>query len=87
MNLFRGYCLLTRTQTYTVEFDRKGASTLGHVVGRLLENGQRFLANHADAWTLLQLGSSTADAIGRRGRVSPGDGGRNIFQMHRQGQI
>ncbi|GAD94934.1 thiolase [Paecilomyces variotii No. 5] len=42
-------------ETYTVEFDRKGRPSRGHVVGRLLKDNHRFIANPGDESTLAQL--------------------------------
>ncbi|KAJ9629407.1 hypothetical protein H2203_001780 [Taxawa tesnikishii (nom. ined.)] len=72
-------------ETYTLDYSRSGAPTRGHVVGRLLRNGHRFLANHGDERTLQELGSWTREQVGRRGYVrtdSSEDGnGRNLFSL------
>ena len=68
-------------QTYTVEFNRDGSQLRGYVVGRLKENGHRFLANHADDSTLKQLCSQDVEPIGRPGRVNTGEDGRNLFAL------
>jgi len=65
-------------ETYTVEFNRDGAPFRGHIVGRL-ENGTRFIANHGDENTLMQLSSSVKEQVGRKGRVRIGEDGRNLF--------
>ncbi|KAJ5239860.1 hypothetical protein N7468_004479 [Penicillium chermesinum] len=69
-------------ETYTVEFNRKGHPARGCIVGRLLKDQQRFLANHGDETTLTQLASTTVEPIGRKGRVSRGSDGRNLFTFH-----
>ncbi|KAF4552954.1 Hypothetical protein D9617_8g049670 [Elsinoe fawcettii] len=56
-------------ETYTVDFDRKGNPSKGHIVGRLTSNGARFLANHGDERTLQELVSQDVEPIGRRGKV------------------
>lgn len=40
---------------------------------------ERFVANHGDESTLLQLASSTKEQVGRLGFVKPGKDGRNLF--------
>ncbi|RKL51692.1 hypothetical protein BFJ70_g409 [Fusarium oxysporum] len=67
-------------ETYTVDYDRKGPK-LGHVIGRLVENGQRFIANHGDEHTLATLVSTNGEPIGMKGRVSGADDGRNLFTL------
>ncbi|KAK5950717.1 hypothetical protein OHC33_008099 [Knufia fluminis] len=68
-------------ETYTVEFDRKGKPSRGHVVGRLKSNGHRFIANHGDESTLQQLSSFSKEPIGRVGYVKQDEKkkGRNLF--------
>ncbi|KAF4945262.1 hypothetical protein FGADI_12082 [Fusarium gaditjirri] len=66
-------------ETYTVDYDRKGPK-LGHVVGRLVEDGQRFIANHGDEHTLATLASTNGEPIGLKGHVSRSDG-RNLFTL------
>lgn len=51
------------------------------MVGRLVSNGDRFLANHADERTLVALSSMVEEMVGRRGRVWCEKGGRNVFRM------
>ncbi|KAI9653366.1 MAG: hypothetical protein M1831_006071 [Alyxoria varia] len=71
-------------ETYTVDFGRDGRPILGHVVGRLKNNGnnnRRFLANHADPQTLEQLSSWTTEPIGRTGYVTQDVDGRNLFRF------
>ncbi|RKK80449.1 hypothetical protein BFJ69_g4255 [Fusarium oxysporum] len=67
-------------ETYTVDYDRKGPK-LGHVIGRLVENGQRFIANHGDEHTLATLASTNGEPIGMKGRVNRADDGRNLFTL------
>ncbi|KAI7266152.1 hypothetical protein KC345_g8263 [Hortaea werneckii] len=70
-------------ETYTVEFSRENKPHRGHIVGRLKSNGTRFIANHADARTLAELGSWEREPIGRSGyvrRSGVGDG-RNVFSF------
>ncbi|KAK4868745.1 hypothetical protein LT330_006947 [Penicillium expansum] len=55
-------------ETYTVEFQRSGSPGQAYVIGRL-ENGERFIANAANASTLKQLSSTTVEQIGRTGWV------------------
>lgn len=70
-------------ESYTVEFGRDGAPMRGHVVGRLGDNGHRFIANHGDDGTLKQLASQTEEQIGRKGWVRNEDGtGRNLFTFN-----
>jgi acetyl-CoA C-acetyltransferase len=65
-----------RIETYTVMHSKAGAE-LGIVVGRLEENGARFIANTpSDAATLAEL--ETRDALGLRGTVQA-ETGRNVF--------
>lgn len=61
----------------------------GHVVGRLKQNGHRFLANHADAGTLEQLCSTSIEPIGRNGYVKadPGKAGRNLFSFAKESRL
>lgn len=68
-------------ETYTVDFDRQNKPLRGHIVGRLCENGHRFIANHGDDATLQQLASFTKEPVGRSGHVKqdPGKQGHNLF--------
>ena len=61
----------------------------GHVIGRLKENGHRFLANDADASTLDQLCSTSIEPIGRSGYVKPDieKAGRNLFSFSRPSRL
>jgi acetyl-CoA C-acetyltransferase len=65
-------------ETYTVVYDRDGVPVRGIVVGRL-DDGRRFLANTPADRALLEA-LTEEEAIGRRGRVGPGDGGVNRFE-------
>ncbi|KAG8361680.1 hypothetical protein FVEN_g1009 [Fusarium venenatum] len=67
-------------ETYTVDHDRSG-SKLGHIVGRLIETGERFIANHGDEMTLLALVSTITEPIGMKGFVRVGSDGRNLFTV------
>jgi acetyl-CoA C-acetyltransferase len=64
-------------ETYTVAYDRDGAPARGIVFGRL-DDGRRFLANTPTDRALLES-LTRVEAIGRRGRVSPGDE-TNLFE-------
>ena len=68
-------------ETYTVDFARGGSPKLGHVVGRLVSNKKRFLANHGDEKTLIELASKTREPIGRLGSVKIGLSGNNVFSF------
>ena len=68
-------------KTYTVEYGRDNNPVRGYVVGRLDSNGHRFIANHADEKTLSELCSQEAEQIGKRGRVTTLEDGRNIFTL------
>ena len=74
-------------ETYTVDFGRDGRPVLGHIVGKLVGNRKRFLANHGNEQTLLELSSRTKDPIGRHGCVRSGEGGRNFFSFEQQGKL
>ncbi|KAL6914781.1 hypothetical protein FSST1_012541 [Fusarium sambucinum] len=65
-------------ETYTVDHDRSGPK-LGHIVGRLIETGERFIANHGDEMTLSALVSTFTEPIGMKGFVKVGSDGRNLF--------
>ncbi len=81
--------LMVASQTYTVEFNRDNTPLRGYIVGRLKENGHRFLANHADPSTLEQLCSMTVEPIGRSGHVKPDTEkeGRNLFSFSRTSKL
>ncbi|PSK34044.1 Acetyl-CoA acetyltransferase [Elsinoe australis] len=69
-------------ETYTVDFDRKGGPSRGHVVGRLVGNGRRFLADHGGERTLKELVSWDVEPIGRRGMVRYDSASkRNLFAL------
>lgn len=74
-------------ETYTVDFARDGKPKLGHIVGRLVDNEKRFLANHGDERTLTELCSRSIEPIGRHGIVRSQQGGRNLFSFEPQGKI
>ncbi|TVY35547.1 hypothetical protein LSUB1_G005578 [Lachnellula subtilissima] len=74
-------------ETYTVEFNRRGAPARGYVVGRLKSSGHRFIANDADLATLQQLASTTKEPIGRSGWVETGEDGRNLFSFDGGGKL
>lgn len=64
-------------ETFTVQFDREGNPEMAFVIGRLGENGHRFVANHGDQRTLQELASSVEEQIGKVGYVETrrdGDG-------------
>jgi acetyl-CoA C-acetyltransferase len=69
-------------ETFTVEFDRAGVASRGFVVGRL-DDGRRFVANTAegDGTSLDGLTDPDREPIGRRGSVSVGPKGRNLFEL------
>ncbi|TQV92303.1 hypothetical protein V2A60_006991 [Cordyceps javanica] len=64
-------------ETYTIEYDRSGAPSVGHIVGRL-KTGERFLANHGDDTTLERLAQRSAEHVGEAGLVRKDDE-RNLF--------
>lgn len=65
-----------------MDFDRKGGPSRGYVVGRLVGNGRRFLANHGDERTLKELVSWGVEPIGRRGMVRYDSASkRNLFVL------
>ncbi|KAM0693083.1 hypothetical protein Q7P36_007640 [Cladosporium allicinum] len=70
-------------ETYTVDYARDNSPLRGHIVGRLVSNGHRFIANHADEKTLLALSSMTEESVGKKGRVwsEKTEGGRNVFKL------
>lgn len=73
-------------ETYTVDFGRDGNPTLGHVVGRLVASGKRFIANHGNEGTLKDLSSGIKEPIGRSGRVETRRG-ENLFTFDREGKL
>ncbi|KAJ5805350.1 hypothetical protein N7474_011237 [Penicillium riverlandense] len=74
-------------QTYTVEFHRDGSPMRACVVGRLIDNQHRFIANDGDHSTLQLLGTTGDEQIGKVGVVIPeyssGETGqkRNLFYL------
>ncbi|EGX91593.1 acetyl-CoA acetyltransferase [Cordyceps militaris CM01] len=64
-------------ETYTIEYDRSGAPSLGHIVGKL-KTGERFLANHGDDATLERLAQRSVEHVGQAGVVRK-DEERNLF--------
>lgn len=62
-----------RIETYTVMHDRDGAPVCGLVIGRLDDDGRRFLANTPEDRGVLE-GLMAAEAVGRPGRVAMHDG-------------
>lgn len=68
-------------KTYTVEFNRDNTPLRGHIVGRLVSNNHRFLANHGDKAALQGLASNVEEPIGRKIVVRRDDAkaGRNLF--------
>lgn len=57
-------------ETYTVDYSRKGKPRRGHVIGRLVHNNHRFIANHGDEHTLNILADTTGkEVVGRKGNV------------------
>ncbi|KAM0712404.1 hypothetical protein Q7P37_011500 [Cladosporium fusiforme] len=72
-------------ETYTVEYARDNTPLRGYVVGRLVANNRRFLANHADELTLRALSSLAEEQVGRSGSVWTVEGGRNVFALEKGG--
>ncbi|KAL2042488.1 hypothetical protein N7G274_004981 [Stereocaulon virgatum] len=66
-------------ETYTAEFNRNGTPSKGFIVGRLISNDHRFVANTGDIKSLEQLAIGSREPIGRTGLVRGGDSGRNLF--------
>ncbi|RLL98083.1 hypothetical protein CFD26_106230 [Aspergillus turcosus] len=70
-------------EAYTVEFGRDGRPFRGCIIGQLVSNRHRFVANHGDSATLVALSSSTEEQIGKKGYVVSKDVGngrrRNMF--------
>ncbi|MEX2247812.1 MAG: acetyl-CoA acetyltransferase [Dehalococcoidia bacterium] len=64
-------------ETYTVIFDREGAPASGIIIGRA-PDGARFIANTPEDRSLLES-MTRREMVGTKGRVAPGDGGRNIL--------
>lgn len=74
-----------KIEAYTIDYSRKGEPKRGHVIGRLLTNGHRFIANHADDHTLRILSDmSKGEVVGRKGRVfqhTEEDERQNLFTL------
>ena len=70
-------------ETYTVDWDRKGVPERGHIVGRLVGSGERFVANHGDERTLKFLAQAGKEPVGMKGTVrrDPKEEGRNLFVL------
>jgi len=68
-------------ETYTVMFKRDGSPSKAFIIGRLISNGHRILANEADETTLKELSSAVEEQIGKRGwvTVDPDIEGRSLF--------
>ncbi|KAE8372227.1 hypothetical protein BDV26DRAFT_286128 [Aspergillus bertholletiae] len=70
-------------ETYTVEFHRNGNPIRGYIIGRLTKDGSRFVANHGNETTLMEMASLTEEQIGKAGYVVPelisGGRRRNLF--------
>ncbi|PSR81431.1 hypothetical protein BD289DRAFT_462123 [Coniella lustricola] len=71
-------------ETYTVEFDRDGKPETAFIIGRLETTGHRFVANHGDERTLLQISSALEEQVGKKGHVAVersigGKPERNLF--------
>lgn len=76
-------------QTYTVEFNRDGSPLRGYIAGITTSNGHRFVANHADDFTLKQLLTRTKEIIGRHGWVRADSGNKsvNLFSLETPAKI
>ncbi|CAG9989610.1 unnamed protein product [Clonostachys byssicola] len=74
-------------ETYTVEYSRDGQPRVGLIVGRLKNDGHRFLANHGDDSTLQKLADPSWEPIYQQGRVSGSDDGRNLFFFSTESKI
>lgn len=74
-------------QTYTVEFERDGTPTRGHIIGRLKKSDHRFLANDGDENTLRQLASGVKEQVGRCGFVRTVEDGRTLFVYNDLGKL
>ncbi|CEJ54044.1 hypothetical protein PMG11_00369 [Penicillium brasilianum] len=70
-----------RIETYTVQYDRDGSPLAGFVLGRLDENGSRFITITTDGSTLKDLGSSS-EHVGKSIWVNwDQETGRNTFKF------
>jgi hypothetical protein len=76
-------------ETYTVEFNRDGSPLRGHVVGRLVSNNKRFLANHGDESTLRHMASGAGEIVGKRGWVCQDTEkkGRSLFVFDKPAKL
>ena len=72
-----------------MEFNRNGSPLRGYVVGRLKDNGKRFLANHGDEATLRQMASGVSEMVGKSGWVQPDSRkkGRGLFTLNKVAKI
>ncbi|GLI78487.1 hypothetical protein PoHVEF18_006802 [Penicillium ochrochloron] len=70
-----------RIETYTVQYDRDGSPLAGFVLGRLGENGSRFIAITTDGSTLKELGSSSEQVGNSIWVDSDQETGRNTFKI------
>jgi hypothetical protein len=70
-------------ETYTVDWSREGKPVKAHIVGRLKESGERFVANGVDEATLNTLAAGKREPIGLSGVVKedPEEEGRNLFSL------
>jgi len=71
-------------ETYTVQFERDGRPAMAFIVGRLMSNGKRILANDGDEQTLRTLANTTEEQIGKRGwiRKDAHEKGKSLFSFH-----
>ncbi|RYN94191.1 hypothetical protein AA0119_g9300 [Alternaria tenuissima] len=76
-------------ETYTVEFNRDGSPLRGHIIGRLKNSNRRFLANHADDTTMLQMSSGAGEVVGKSGWVwqDPEKKGRSLFAFAKPAKL
>ena len=79
--------LMCFCKTYTVEYGRNGAPSIGFIVGRLTSNDHRFVANADDSRTLEQLSSRVKEPIGRIGWVRSGEKGKNLFVFEQSANL
>jgi hypothetical protein len=70
-------------ETYTVDWGREGKPERAHIVGRLKDSGERFVANEADEATLHALASGKREPIGLSGFVKEdkAEEGHNLFSL------
>ncbi|KAL6229050.1 hypothetical protein BDW75DRAFT_250193 [Aspergillus navahoensis] len=75
-------------ETYTVQYNRDGSPQIGFIVGRLREDGRRFIANSSDEATLKALATKTNEQVGREGWVSyDRTTARNNFSLGSKGNL